>query len=310
MDVQLAHANAPAGEAAAASTAATAMTPAANGAGSSSNSSSTGSSQQPGNQGIDTPQADSSQQSQPQTLRSSTSNADMTSSGSSSSGDDPEASAPAASSSSKKPTKQQQLFDALDGASLALTTASLGLSAALCALCLNNASLAWAGVVLLGFIVAAPVVVGALILARNHWLVVALRYCLSVAALQRDSGLGFASVRSRILRLALSGLSSCLLSMVGLVVALYLTACYVVSFSSHAAVQCCCTEFAGASMCLIAHADCLVVLLCDCSMQLTRFFQGGVGDVAVGCESCLCSMIHAFCAVTRNCSKHDHCMQT
>jgi hypothetical protein len=154
-----------------------------------------------------------------------------TSSGSSSSGDDPEAAAAApGSTSNKKPTKQQQLFDALDGASLALTTASLGLSAALCALCLNNTSLAWAGVVLLGFIVAAPVVVGALILARNHWLVVALRYCLSVAALQRDSGLGFTSVRSRVLRLLLSGLSSCLLSMVGLVVALYLTACYVVSF--------------------------------------------------------------------------------
>ncbi|WIA38825.1 hypothetical protein OEZ86_002106 [Tetradesmus obliquus] len=154
----------------------------------------------------------------------------MTSSGSSSSGDDPDtAAAAAAAGSSRKPSKQQQLFDALDGASLALTTASLGLSAALCALCLNHTSLAWAGVLLLGFIVAAPVVVGALILARNHWLVVALRYCLSVAALQRDSGLGFTSVRSRVLRLVLSGLSSCLLSMVGLVVALYLTACYVVT---------------------------------------------------------------------------------
>ncbi|WIA18527.1 hypothetical protein OEZ85_009977 [Tetradesmus obliquus] len=153
----------------------------------------------------------------------------MTSSGSSSSGDDPDTAAAAAAGSSRKPSKQQQLFDALDGASLALTTASLGLSAALCALCLNHTSLAWAGVLLLGFIVAAPVVVGALILARNHWLVVALRYCLSVAALQRDSGLGFTSVRSRVLRLVLSGLSSCLLSMVGLVVALYLTACYVVT---------------------------------------------------------------------------------
>jgi hypothetical protein len=183
------------------------------------------------------PQQQQQQQQQPP-LRASTSIADMTSSGSSSSGDDPDTAAPA-SSSNKKPSKQQRLFDALDGASLALTTASLGLSAALCALCLNNSNLAWAGVLLLGFIVAAPVVVGALILARNHWLVVALRYCLSVAALQRDSGLGFTNVRSRVLRLVLSGLSSCLLSMVGLVVALYLTACYVVS----AAVVWCCTVY-------------------------------------------------------------------
>ncbi|KAF6262310.1 hypothetical protein COO60DRAFT_1699325 [Scenedesmus sp. NREL 46B-D3] len=154
----------------------------------------------------------------------------MTSSGSSSSsGDDPDTAAPAPGSSSKRPSKQQRLFDALDGASLVLTTASLGLSAALCALCINHTNLAWAGVLLLGFIVAAPVVVGALILARNHWLVVALRYCLSVAALQRDSGLGFANVRSRVLRCVLSGLSSCLLGLVGLVVALYLTACYVVT---------------------------------------------------------------------------------
>jgi hypothetical protein len=228
MDVQLARAGAPAGEDAA-GPAVVDITHTTQG----SSNTGTGSSQLPGNQASAVPQADTpsqqQQQQQQQQLTASTSIADMTSSGSSSSsGDDLDPAGPAAGSSSK-PTKQQRLFDALDGASLALTTASLGLSAALCALCLNSLNLAWAGVLLLGFIVAAPVVVGALILARNHWLVVALRYCLSVAALQRDSGLGFTNVRSRVLRLVLSGLSSCLLSMVGLVVALYLTACYVVS---------------------------------------------------------------------------------
>jgi hypothetical protein len=228
MDVQLARASAPAGQDAA-SPAVADETQTAHG----SSNTGAGSSQLPSDQTTAAPQADTNpqqQQQQPQLqpLRASTSIADMTSSGSSSSGDNPDTAAPAAGGS-KKPTRQQRLFDALDGASLALTTASLGLSATLCALCLNSSNLACAGVLLLGFIVAAPVVVGALILARNHWLVVALRYCLSVAALQRDSGLGFTNVRSKVLRLVLSGLSSCLLSVVGLVVALYLTACYVVS---------------------------------------------------------------------------------
>jgi hypothetical protein len=112
---------------------------------------------------------------------------------------------------------------------LVLTTASLALAAILCALCLQYPNLAWVGVVLLAFTIAAPVAVGGIILARNNWLVVVLRYCLSVAALQRDSGMSFAAVRWRPLRVALSYMLSVVLAVVGLVVAVYLSACYVVS---------------------------------------------------------------------------------
>jgi hypothetical protein len=130
--------------------------------------------------------------------------------------------------------QQQQFYDTLDGVSLVFTTCSLGLAATLCALCFEHPGLGWAGIVLLGFIIAAAVAVGALILARNHWLVVALRYCWSVAALQRDGGLGFNGIKNRVLRFMLSWLSSGVLSVVGFVVAFYLTACYVVSNASRA----------------------------------------------------------------------------
>lgn len=100
----------------------------------------------------------------------------------------------------------------------------------LCALCLQYPHLAWVGVLLLGVTIAAPVAVGGIILARNHWLVVVLRYCLSVAALQRDTGLSFAGVRWPPLRAALGWVLSGVLGVVGLVVAVYLSACYVVSF--------------------------------------------------------------------------------
>lgn len=141
------------------------------------------------------------------------------------------------SNSSRRRSKPQQkpwrhcqpVHDVLDAASLALTTASLALGAVLCALCLQYPDLAWIGVALLGFTIAAPVAVGGIILARNHWLVVVLRYCLSVAALQRDSGLSFAAIRYRPLRQVLSGVLTGVLGMVGLVVAVYLSACYVVS---------------------------------------------------------------------------------
>jgi len=141
------------------------------------------------------------------------------------------------SNSSRRRSKPQQkpwrhcqpVHDALDAASLALTTASLALGAVLCALCLQYPSLAWIGVALLGFTIAAPVAVGGIILARNHWLVVVLRYCLSVAALQRDSGMSFAAIRYRPLRQVLSGVLTGVLGLVGVVVAVYLSACYVVS---------------------------------------------------------------------------------
>lgn len=106
----------------------------------------------------------------------------------------------------------------------------MALAAVLCALCLQYPDLAWVGLLLLGFTIAAPVAVGGIILARNHWLVVVLRYCLSVAALQRDSGLSFGAVRWAPLRLVLSCAMSGVLAVVGLVVAVYLSACYVVSF--------------------------------------------------------------------------------
>ena len=129
-----------------------------------------------------------------------------------------------------RPARHHQgLHVVLDGLSLLFTTASLALAAVLCALCLQYPNLAWVGVVLLGFTIAAPVAVGGIILARNHWLVVVLRYCLSVAALQRDTGLSFAAVRWPPLRALLGWVLSGVLGVVGLVVAVYLSACYVVS---------------------------------------------------------------------------------
>jgi hypothetical protein len=113
--------------------------------------------------------------------------------------------------------------------SLLLTTTSLVLAAVLCALCLQNPSLAWVGVLLSGFTVAAPVAVGGIILARNHWLMVVLRYCLSVVALQRDAGLSFGGIRYIIARVMLGWVVTGVLSVVGFVVAIYLSACYVVS---------------------------------------------------------------------------------
>jgi hypothetical protein len=124
--------------------------------------------------------------------------------------------------------RSEGVSDALDVASLALTLASLTLSAVLCALCFAHPSLAWAGVALLVAAVAAPVAVGSIILARNHWLIVVLRYCCSVSGLQADSGLSLAAVRPPALRRCLSALLSAALALVGLVVAAYLSACYVV----------------------------------------------------------------------------------
>jgi hypothetical protein len=123
----------------------------------------------------------------------------------------------------------QALHDTLDFLSLLLTTTSLILAAVLCALCLQNPNLAWVGVLLSGFTVAAPVAVGGIILARNHWLMVVLRYCLSVAALQRDTGLSFRGLRYVIARAMLSWVVTLVLGIVGFVVAIYLSACYVVS---------------------------------------------------------------------------------
>jgi hypothetical protein len=85
------------------------------------------------------------------------------------------------------------------------------------------------GVLLSGFTLAAPVTVGGIILARNHWLMVVLRYCLSVAALQRDTGLSFGGIRYIIARVMLGWVVTMVLGLVGFVVAAYLSACYVVS---------------------------------------------------------------------------------
>jgi hypothetical protein len=72
-------------------------------------------------------------------------------------------------------------------------------------------------------------VMGGLVLLRNHWLAVALRYCLSVVTLQRDGALDFHYVPVPFLASILSWASYVMLGIVGALVATYLTICYVVS---------------------------------------------------------------------------------
>lgn len=122
----------------------------------------------------------------------------------------------------------QARADALDGARLTLSGASLGLAAALAALCIGTPGVAAVGLLLLLCIVAVPVALGLMVLARNHWLLLALRYCMSVAALQHDNGLAFARVRWPAARTVLRGAASVLLALIAGIVAVYLIVCYIV----------------------------------------------------------------------------------
>ena len=90
-------------------------------------------------------------------------------------------------------------------------------------------SLQWAAWLSISFLLLPLIAVGMLVLMRNRWLAVALRYCLSVAVLQREGGFDFRHVPVHWMAVLLQGVSIVLLGFVGLVVAVYLTVCYVVS---------------------------------------------------------------------------------
>lgn len=95
--------------------------------------------------------------------------------------------------------------------------------------CMSAGGLLWAAILCLAAITVPIAVVGGVVVARNRWVAVALRYCLSVAMLRQGGGLDFSSIKSKSLRWATQGVVYAGLAVVGLVVAVYLTICYVVS---------------------------------------------------------------------------------
>lgn len=97
---------------------------------------------------------------------------------------------------------------------------------------------AWLGLLALLFLLAPLVTTAALVLARNHWLAVALRYVAGVLLMRSSSGLRLRCLaRARALQAAVAWAGLLLLAAVGLIVAVYLGTCYSVRGSFRAARQ-------------------------------------------------------------------------
>jgi hypothetical protein len=86
---------------------------------------------------------------------------------------------------------------------------------------------AWLGLLALLALLAPLCTAAALVLARNHWLAVALRYVVGVLLMRSSAGLRLRCLaRCRPLQGAVAWVGLSLLAAVGLIVAVYLGTCY------------------------------------------------------------------------------------
>jgi len=88
----------------------------------------------------------------------------------------------------------------------------------------------WLGLLVLLALLAPLCTTAALVLARNHWLAVALRYVVGVLLMRSSASLRFRCLeRWRFLQAAVAWVGLALLAAVGILVAVYLATCYSVT---------------------------------------------------------------------------------